>query len=107
MARHSALRLKSALDPNAGQVARDDLVEILIRLSRDVERFHELVDVQRRVLEERSTDPVDLSEDDMARQARRLSREAERVAASAHQALQEMRRLAPSGADDQVELDRG
>jgi hypothetical protein len=107
MARHTALRLKSALDPNAGQGARDDLVEILIRLSRDVERFHELVDVQRRVLEERGTHPVDLSDDELAREARRLSREAERVAASAHQALQEMRRLAPGGAGGQVELDRG
>ena len=100
------LRLKSGLDPNAGPTAPEALVQILTTLARDVERFEELVVVQRRTLEQVGAGRIDLSDADLTHEARRLTAEAEKVAVSAHRALEEMRRLSPAGAADQVEVER-
>jgi hypothetical protein len=101
------LRLESVLDPNGGRAAGDELVQILIRLALDVERFQEMVAVQQRALERLGPDHAAHHDDELPGQAQRLSLEAKHMATSARRALREIRRLSPAEGSDQLWLDRG
>ena len=98
MAKRSvSLTLKPASEATVGEGTWDDVARVLTGLSRDVERFRDLVDFQRRVLDDGGIDAGGMGDDELVRQAQRLSAEAERVAAAARRALDEMRRTSPAG----------
>ena len=79
--------------------AGDDLVQILMKLTSDVERFDSMVVYQRTVLEQRAVQPGAFDDDQIARWseklslevAERLSLEAAEMVASARKALAQLR----------------
>jgi hypothetical protein len=70
--------------------AGDDLVRILTKLTRDVERFDSVVLRQRRMLEHLG----DLDTDQLHLHSERISLEAAEMVACARQALERLNRLA-------------
>ena len=74
-----------------------DLVRIVTRLTDEVQRFDSIVLRQRKLLEHLSGHLNDLDDDQLNRQAERISVEAAQVVACARQALDELSRIAEPG----------
>lgn len=79
------------------EVAGTDLVEILTRLTDEVERFDSMVLRQRKLIEHLAGHLSDLDNDQLNRQSERISAEAAQVVACARQALDELSRIAEPG----------
>jgi vacuolar-type H+-ATPase subunit H len=79
------------------EVAGTDLVEILTRLTDEVERFDSMVLRQRKLIEHLAGHMNDLDNDQLNRQSERISAEAAQVVACARQALDELSRIAEPG----------
>ena len=73
--------------------ARDDLVRILLRLTKDVERFESMVNDQRQLLQKHAAQPGAFDNDDIRHQSMRISVSAAELAASASGTLEELQRL--------------
>ncbi len=74
-----------------------DLVRIVTRLTDEVQRFDSMVLRQRKLLEHLAGHLNDLDDDQLNRQAERISVEAAQVVACARQALDELSRIAEPG----------
>jgi phage shock protein A len=71
-----------------------DLIRILAKLTDEVERFDSTVVSHRKMLEHLAGHLSDLDNDQFTRQAERLTVEAAEMVACAHQALEQLHRLA-------------
>lgn len=84
--------------PRRPDQAGDDLIRILTKLTRDVERFDSVVLRQRRMLEHLAGHLGDLDTDQLHLHSERISLEAEEMVACARQALERLNRLAEPSA---------
>ena len=78
--------------------ARDDLVRIVTKLTRDVEHFDSIVVRQRRLLEHLAGPGIDLDTSQLQLDSERISLEAAALVACARQALERLSLLAEPGA---------
>jgi phage shock protein A len=86
----------------------DDLVRILTKLTRDVERFDSVVLRQRRMLEHLAGHLDDLDTSQLHLHSERISVEAAEMVACARQALERLSRLAePTASVDLHDQHRG
>ena len=74
-----------------------DLVRIVTRLTDEVQHFDSMVLRQRKLLEHLAGHLNDLDDDQLNRQAERISVEAAQVVACARQALDELSQIAEPG----------
>jgi len=74
--------------------AGDDLVRIVTKLTKDLERFDALLLLHRKMLEQRAAVQAGRPDSQLTRQSEQLSQEAAQMVASVRQALEELGELA-------------
>ena len=74
-------------------MSADEIVRTLMQLTSDVERFDSLVVLQRKLLQDRGTQPDAVNDDQLSKHSERLGLEAAEIVARARQALHQLRQL--------------